>query len=231
MNQHPTFDIKIQKSLHSTRGNFELDIAFTSSSQRIVLIGPSGAGKSLTLKSVAGLLRPDAGHIRVGGDTLFAKERGIYLTPQQRHVGYLFQDYALFPHLNVSQNIAFSLAAGWQNPKAGQNHNEVQHWLRAFNLQAVAKLFPHELSGGQKQRAALARTLIAKPKVLLLDEPFAALDSDLRATMRRELNQLQKELAVPMLLITHDSADADLFGDECLTIQRGKIIPKNQCDL
>jgi molybdate transport system ATP-binding protein len=227
----PTFDINIQKSMNSKRGSFDLDIAFTSNSQRIVFFGPSGAGKSLTLKSVAGLLRPDAGHIRVGGDTLFAKEKGIHLTPQQRHVGYLFQDYALFPHLNVSQNIGFSLVGGWQNPKARYKHSDVDHWLRTFNLQTVAKLFPHELSGGQKQRTALARTLIAKPKVLLLDEPFAALDADLRATMRQELNQLQKELAVPMLLITHDSADAEWFGDECLTIQNGKIVSKIERDL
>ena len=102
----------------------------------------------------------------------------------------------------------------------------IEESCKVFNLISVAKLFPHELSGGQKQRTALARTLVAKPKVLLLDEPFAALDSDLRATMRQELDQVQKELAVPMLLITHDSDDALMFGDECLLIRNGKIIPK-----
>ena len=222
----PTFDIKIQKSLRSERGNFDLDISFTSHCKRIVIIGPSGAGKSLTLKSVAGLLRPDAGHIRVGADTLFDGKVAVNLSPQKRQVGYLFQDYALFPHLNVRQNISFSLSQNWKNPSVGQKNSDVDHWLKVFNLISVAKLFPHELSGGQKQRTALARTLVAKPKVLLLDEPFAALDSDLRATMRQELDQVQKELAVPMLLITHDSDDALMFGDECLLIRNGKIIPK-----
>jgi molybdate transport system ATP-binding protein len=226
MNSPPTFDIKIQKTLRSERGKFNLDVSFMTHSKRIVIIGPSGAGKSLTLKSVAGLLTPDAGHIHVGGKTLFSDSGMVNLTPQKRQVGYLFQEYALFPHLNVRQNISFSLIHSWKNPAVSQKSSDVDHWLRVFNLISVAKLFPHELSGGQKQRTALARTLVAKPKVLLLDEPFAALDSDLRSTMRQELDQVQKELSIPMLLITHDKDDSLLFGDECIMIRNGKIVPE-----
>lgn len=224
MTAPPTFDIKVQKSLQSKRGTFDLDIAFMSHSRRLVIIGPSGAGKSLTLKAVAGLLRPDLGHIRIAQTTMFASGSSINLSPQERQIGYLFQDYALFPHLNVRQNIAFCLQKTWLNPSADQKNSDVEHWLRTFNLTTVAKLFPYELSGGQRQRTALARTLIAKPKVLLLDEPFAALDADLRSSMRLELDQVQKELKVPMLLITHDPQDAEAFGDETLLIKSGKIV-------
>jgi len=173
------------------------------------------------LKAVAGLLQPDSGYIRFGSDTLFDSQKGLNVSPQQRHVGYLFQEYALFPHLNVRQNVSFSLNRGLLNPGSEYKNSEVDHWLRVFSLDSVAKLFPNELSGGQKQRTALARTLVTKPKLLLLDEPFAALDANLRAAMRCELDQVQKDLNVPMLLITHDQEDARIFGDETITILNG----------
>src|SRR5688572_14332966 len=110
-----SIDLKLQKLLRSERGSFELDINFTSQSKRIAIIGPSGAGKSLTLKAVAGLLQPDSGYIRIGAETFLDSKLGVNLTPQERQVGYLFQEYALFPHLNVRQNIAFSLSKSWKN--------------------------------------------------------------------------------------------------------------------
>lgn len=178
----------------------------------------------MTLKAIAGLIRPDTGHIRLDGVNLFDRAAGIDLAPQARKVAYLFQDYALFPHLNVRQNIAFGLTQGWLNPPADAGGDRVNYWLEAFHLQAVAHQMPCELSGGQRQRTALARSLVAEPHALLLDEPFAALDSNLRRHMRQELDELQQRLQVPMVLITHDPEDAQALGQEVLTMRNGAIV-------
>lgn len=217
--------VDIRKTLRSGARTFTLDAQFTSDSQRIVIYGPSGAGKSQLMKAVAGLMTPDAGRIALDGRCLFDRAGGVDLAPQQRQVGYLFQDYALFPHLNVRQNIAFGLARGWFNPHARADDAAVRHWLQAFELEHVAHQFPHELSGGQRQRVALARALVPDPQALLLDEPFAALDPSLRARMRSELDALQRRLAIPMILITHDPDDARAFGEHILRMEDGKIAP------
>lgn len=216
-------DIDIHKTLRSGDRVFQLQVRFSASGQRIVIIGPSGAGKSLMLQAIAGLIRPDRGHIRLGGATLFDSQSGIDLPPQARSVAYLFQDYALFPHLNVRQNIGFGLRSGWRNPAAGYRHREVDYWLDAFQLESVAHQYPHQLSGGQRQRTALARALVAHPRALLLDEPFAALDPTLRTRMRQELDALQQRLEVPMVMITHDPEDARVFGEHVFPLRHGAI--------
>ena len=221
-------DIDIRKTMRAGKQTFLLATRFHSNSQRIVILGPSGAGKSLMLKAVAGLVTPDAGHIRLGATTLFDRAANINLAPQRRHVGYLFQDYALFPHLNVRQNIGFGLAHGWRNPRSQVQHAAIEYWLDAFELRAVAQLFPAELSGGQRQRTALARALVSQPQALLLDEPFAALDQALRTTMRNELDALQRQLHVPIVLITHDAEDARVFGEHVLQL-RGGVIEHGDC--
>lgn len=213
----------IRKTLRSGKRSFHLQVRFVSSEQRIVLIGPSGSGKSQTLKAIAGLMTPDSGHIRLNGVTLFDAERRINLTPQTRKVAYLFQDYALFPHLTVRQNIGFGLVRGWLNPRPGETHEAVNYWLDAFDLTPLAHQFPGDISGGQRQRTALARALVAQPQALLLDEPFSALDPVLRIKMRRELDELQRRLKVPMILITHDPQDAEVFGDCVLHLRDGAI--------
>jgi molybdate transport system ATP-binding protein len=212
-------DLDIRKLLRSGKQTCQLDVRLSTDSQRIVIIGPSGSGKSLTLKAIAGLLRPDAGHIRLDDHVLFDAATGIDLPPQQRELAYVFQDYALFPHLTVRQNIAFPLAGGWFNPRRRDRHAQADYWCDAFQLGHVADQYPDELSGGQKQRTALARALVTRPRALLLDEPFAALDRDLRALMRRELKELQQRLRVPMVLITHDPEDAEVFGDHVLDLR------------
>lgn len=217
------FDIDIRKTLYAGKRTFQLDVQLRSDCQRIVIIGPSGSGKSQTLKAIAGLMTPDSGHIRLGGSTLFDSQAGINLAPQARNIAYLFQDYALFPHLNVRQNVGFGLARGWLNPHAKQHHAAVDYWLEAFRLEGVAHQFPDELSGGQRQRAALARALVARPRALLLDEPFAALDPALRIKMRGELDALQWRLQVPMILITHDPEDARVFGGQVLQLREGAV--------
>lgn len=219
------FDIHFKKRLSSDRRVFDLDVQLSSSSdkQRIVILGESGSGKSLTLKAIAGLITPDSGHITLGEQILFHKERRINLAPQQRRLAYLFQDYALFPHLNVRQNIAFGLTRSWRNPHPQTSVAAVTHWLEVFQLQAMADQMPDQLSGGQKQRTALARALISQPSALLLDEPFAALDPALRSSLRQELDTLQKSLRVPMILITHDPEDAAVFGEQVLTMSAGRV--------
>jgi len=219
------FDIDIRKTLRSGKRDFRLDLRLQSDSRRIVIFGPSGAGKSLALQAIAGLLRPDSGRIAVGGARLFDAARKIDLPPQARRMGYLFQDYALFPHLSVRQNIAFGQARGWRNPGRGVRSEAVERWLAAFHLAHLAHQLPAELSGGQRQRVALARALVAQPAALLLDEPFAALDPALRTGLRAELDRLQRELALPMILITHDLADAEVFGEQVLHLRDGRLGP------
>lgn len=217
------FDLHIRKTVASGQRKFDLDVRLTTDCRRIVILGDSGAGKSLTLKAIAGLITPEQGHIRMGGTTLFDKKAGINLAPQMRKLAYLFQDYALFPHLNVRQNIGFGLTHGCFNPHEQGRDAKVDYWLEAFHLLPVAHQLPHELSGGQKQRTALARALISQPKALLLDEPFAALDPALRLVMRKELDALQSALQVPMILITHDPEDAQVFGEQVLHLRDGRI--------
>jgi len=216
-------DLGIHKTLRSGPRVFDLRVSLRSDSQRLVILGPSGAGKSLLLKAIAGLMTPEQGHVRLGGCTLFDSAARINMAPQRRRMAYLFQDYALFPHLNVRQNIAFGLRRGWLNPPRRTDHAAVEHWLDAFELRAVAEQYPAELSGGQRQRTALARALIAEPRALLLDEPFAALDAHLRRHMRAELDTLQRRLQVPMLFISHDPEDAEAFGDQVLYLDNGRL--------
>ena len=216
-------DLSLQKTLRSGERHFRLDVQLQTHHRRIVIFGPSGAGKSLTLKAIAGLLEPDDGHIRLGETCLFDRARRINLPPQARRIGYLFQDYALFPHLTVRQNIASALVGGWRNPGRHFQDARVDYWLAAFHLEAQAGQYPAELSGGQRQRTALARALVAEPRALLLDEPFAALDHTLRRRMRDELDALQRRLGVPMALITHDPEDVEQFGDCVLHLQHGHV--------
>jgi len=216
-------EVDINKTLRSGNRQFSLRARFASDSQRVVIYGQSGAGKSQLLKAVAGLMTPDSGRIVVAGRSLFDSGAGVNVAAQQRQVAYLFQDYALFPHLNVRQNIAFGLQRGWRNPLSRVDGEAVRYWLDAFELDQVAHQFPHQLSGGQRQRVALARALAPHPAALLLDEPFAALDPALRVRMRAELDALQRRLAIPMILITHDPEDVQVFGDHVLRMENGSI--------
>jgi len=215
--------VDIGKTLRSDSRSFQLEVRFESASQRVVIYGPSGAGKSQLLKAVAGLMTPDRGRIELAGRCLFDDNAGIDVAPQRRQMAYLFQDYALFPHLNVRQNIAFGLQRGWRNPLARVDNDALRYWLQAFELEPVAHQLPHQLSGGQRQRVALARALAPQPSALLLDEPFAALDPGLRERMRGELDALQRRLAIPMIVITHDPEDVRAFGEHVLRMENGGI--------
>ncbi len=217
-----------QVQLHSRLGHlpsaFDLNISFASDAKRLVLFGPSGAGKTQTLMMMAGLTTPQQGKVVFNETPLFDSSSQLNIPTRQRGLGYVFQDYALFPHLTVRQNMGFALQQGWGNPSPTHTSPEVDRWLQVFQLQAVAHLLPEQISGGQRQRTALARALVAQPRALLLDEPFAAMDRPLRQRLRSELLQLQTELSLPMVLITHDEEDVDAFAQALIHIDKGKVV-------
>lgn len=201
----------------SASRTFMLDIQVRSHREQVILFGPSGVGKSLTVKCIAGLLTPDSGTIKIKNSVLFDKQNNINIAPQARNVGYILQNYALFPHLNIAQNVGFGLnRKGWLNRITPENHEKIHHWLERFQIADLARQYPDQLSGGQQQRVALARALIIEPELLLLDEPFSALDKKLRMYMREEVQELQKELKIPLMLITHDEEDIQAFSAELI---------------
>lgn len=216
------WDIALRKLLRHSDTRFALDVRFTSTAQRVVLHGPSGAGKTQTLRMIAGITAPDEGRVAVAGRVLCDTSACLSLSPQQRRLAYVFQDYALFPHLTVRQNIAFALSAGWRNPSRTAQDPRVDHWLSRLRLEAHAGHYPHQISGGQRQRTALARALVAQPAALLLDEPFAALDKSLRQSLRQELKELQTALQLPLLLVTHDEDDIRVLAEDVVHVQAGQ---------
>lgn len=218
-------DVSIQRRIDDANRPFTLDATFASDSRRVVLFGPSGAGKSLTLRAIAGLLRPDHGNVRIDGRVLFDSTRGIDVPSRERRIGYVFQDYALFPHLTLGQNVAFGLARGLRNPPRKRIPEAARRWMEIFEIDALANRYPNQVSGGEQQRAALARALAPDPPLLLLDEPFAALDANLRNRLRESLLSLHTQRPdLQMLVITHDPADVDALGEHVLHIRDGRIV-------
>lgn len=227
---HPIWEVWLRKHYRHAGSRFDLDVAFTGAVERLVLFGPSGTGKTQTLRMIAGITPPDAGRVCIAGRTLFDSARGLCLPSPRRRVGYVFQDYALFPHLTVRQNIGFALRQGWRNPPRRERDARVQHWLQRLQLQPVAEHYPHQISGGQRQRTALARALVGEPAALLLDEPFAALDKSLRQRLREELLELQCTLSLPLLLITHDEDDVRCLAQQVVHIEGGQVVNAEQGD-
>jgi molybdate transport system ATP-binding protein len=184
-----------------------------------VLFGPSGCGKTTTLRCLAGLDRPEEGRITFGQTAWFDAERHVFLTPQQRDIGYLFQEYALFPHLTVAGNIAYGLAR--QSPVA--QRQRIADVLDLFHLSGLEHRYPHQLSGGEQQRIALARVMVRRPRLLLLDEPLSALDQPTREQLRPDLRRLLVQFGVPVILVTHDRIEAMALADHLVVLNGGKV--------
>jgi molybdate transport system ATP-binding protein len=209
-------DVRLIKRLPG----FSLDVEWTAGEGVAALFGPSGAGKTLTLQCLAGLLEPDAGRIVVDGRVLFDAEAGIDLPPQRRQIGYVFQGYALFPHLSVAENIGFGL----RDRGRAEGRRRTAEVIARMGLEGLEARRPHELSGGQRQRVALGRALAPDPALLLLDEPLSALDATLRQSLRDDLRRILAEWGTAAVLVTHDFTEAYRLGDRIVVYENGRVI-------
>ena len=219
----PVLDIHVQTTLASPDRRFVLDARFVSATYRTALIGISGSGKSTVLMAIAGLLPHVQGHVRVAGDTLLDAANAVDLPARTRHIGMVFQDYALFPHLTVAQNLAFGLCRLGQRPGEAQQAR-IDALLRQFDLDTLRGARPRDLSGGQRQRVALARALAPQPHLLLLDEPLSALDAPLRIRLRAELAEMLDRVPVPTLLVTHDPSDVEALAQSVVQLDGGRVM-------
>ncbi len=208
--------------LRSRRGAFELDVAFEApDAATTVLVGESGAGKTSILRLAAGLDHPEAGRIALDGEVYADAEAGIAIPPWQRDIGYVAQDYALFPHLTIARNVSFGLEAA--GAPRGAIDARVAAALQRTGIPELGARLPGSLSGGQQQRVALARALVLDPRLLLLDEPLAALDLQTRRVIRGELRDLLRALGCVTLYVTHSPIEALLFGDRIVVVERGRV--------
>ena len=198
---------------------FCLKAKFEVEKETLALLGASGCGKSMTLRCIAGVVRPDRGKIILDGTTLFDSEKGIHLLPQERNCGLMFQNYALFPQMTVEQNL---MAGAHRHPKA-QRRTKVEETLKRFGIGTLREQYPDQLSGGQQQRVALARMLINEPRLLMLDEPFSALDSHLRFRMEQETRRVIQAFKGPVLLVSHDRDEVFRMADRIAVMRDGGI--------
>jgi molybdate transport system ATP-binding protein len=210
---------RLEVAIRARLADFTLDVAWTAGDGVSVLFGPSGSGKTLTLQCLAGLVRPDAGRIVVDGRVLFDGAAGVDVAPQARRVGYVFQGYALFPHLSVRANLAFGLR---ERPRA-ERARRIAEVIELLGLAGLEDRYPRKLSGGQKQRVALGRALAIEPTFVLLDEPLSALDLPLRRALRDELHAILKDWRVPAVLVTHDFPEAYQLGDRVIVYEAGRV--------
>ena len=206
----------LEVDIRKTVGKFTLDVKFSTENEIFALLGASGCGKSMTLRCIAGIDTPDEGRIVLDGRTLFDSEKKINLTPQKRNVGYMFQDYALFPNMTVVKNI---MAGMGKNPSS----DVVDYYIKMFQLEGLEEHLPRQLSGGQKQRVALARMMAAEPEILLLDEPLSALDAFLKWQMEEELLDVLKRVNKTVLFVSHSRDEVYHLCDTVCVLEKGHI--------
>lgn len=206
---------------------FELKIDISLKNEILTVVGPSGAGKTTLLLCIAGLQKPSWGEVRIGDRVVYSSEHKIDLPPRDRRIGYVFQDYALFPHMTIEKNVIYGVPKGNYQRNKDLTSTSVLEMLKIGHL---INRYPRQISGGEKQRVALARALMTAPDLLLLDESLSALDEDTRSSLQQELIILQREWKIPFVLVTHDTREAELLGDQIIRITNGRQeIVKNVC--
>lgn len=211
--------MRLSAEVHRKIGNFELDVNIVSDARRVGILGASGSGKSMTLRSIAGIEDVDSGHIELNGRVLFDSEKKIDLKPQKRNVGYMFQNYALFPTMSVLKNVM----AGLKGP-AEDNRAKASEMLARFRMDGYEDRLPGELSGGQQQRVALARIMVTEPELILLDEPFSALDGYLRDRMQVEMLEMLEDFPGQVLMVSHSRDELYRFSEELFVIRQGSVL-------
>ena len=211
-------EVNIKKRL----SHYDLEVEFNVRDEILVLFGPSGSGKTTILHTIAGLTQPDAGLIKLGDKSFFDGQTSS-MSVQERNVGVLFQDYALFPHMTVGKNIRYGMKR-----KGEDGSLVVDQLLHVLGIQQLLSKYPHQISGGEKQRVALARALATEPSVLLLDEPLSALDRQTRIECQDELMRLHELWKIPFIIVTHDREEAEKLGDRILFLEQGKIIDESE---
>lgn len=222
-----TVEVDIEKEFYGRKNikkrgknpSFSMHCSFDADSDFVVLFGCSGSGKTTALRCIAGLENPDAGTIKINDNVYFDSRKKVNISPQKRKIGYMFQENALFPHMNVRQNIEFGLKGMSSSSKT----EKVNEMLGLVGIDELEFAYPNELSGGQKQKVALARALAPSPEVLLLDEPFSALDTVVRLKLRKELRTIQKKLGIPVIFITHDPVEAFTMADRMAVFDNGRV--------
>lgn len=217
-------DVRIKKHLQQGEKSFDLDVDFSLRNNNgiTVLFGASGSGKSITFQSIAGISVPDEGYICVRDTVLFDSANKIDIPVRKRRIGYMFQDYALLPHLTVAQNVAYVKSGYAIRHLSKTLYSQVLENLDRLSIADLADLYPAQISGGQKQRVALARALSIQPHLLCLDEPFSALDPLLRHRLREDIYAMLRVQAIPSLIITHDPEDVRVFADTLVLFSNGK---------
>lgn len=198
---------------------FDLNVEFNFSGGMLVLQGESGAGKTTILNCISGIKKPDKGNITLNKKNVYSSQKKINLSPQSRNIGYVFQNYALFPHMTVKENVLFGMES-----RKMKDVSYADYIMDAFRISHLSDRYPGQISGGEKQRTSLARALAVKPELILLDEPFAAIDSDTKQSVYEEFIDIKNKWKTDMILITHSEAEAQLLGDRIIKIRNGRIV-------
>ena len=213
--------VAIKKRLDSDKsGSFTLDVAFNANEGITILFGPSGSGKTTTLRAIAGIVTPDEGSISIADDIYFDSATRKNLSIQKRRVGYVFQDYALFPHMTAEQNIAYGIK---DNERGASRLKRAREMLTLFKIEHVARRYPQNMSGGEQQRTALARALASDPAVVLLDEPLSAVDADTRTRLLDEVVAVQERVRIPFVYVTHNTSEAIRLGSHVVVLHEGRV--------
>ena len=211
--------MRLSADIHRKIGEFDLNVLIESDADRIGILGASGSGKSMTLRSIAGIESVDSGHIEIDGRVLYDSAQKIDLKPQKRNVGYMFQNYALFPTMSVLKNVMAGLKG-----KPEENRAKARNMLERFRMDGFEDRLPGELSGGQQQRVALARIMVTEPDMILLDEPFSALDGYLRDSMQAEMMEMLEDYPGQVLMVSHNRDELYKFSEELFVVSAGRIL-------